>query len=93
MLNFLLNFLPTVAGVFLGIGYIPQIYKTYTTKDVTNLSLSFWIILNIALSLLVINAVVVFITSGVWGYMVTESFNESLAAVMLIMVVKYKTPA
>lgn len=88
--HFLLNLLPTIAGVLLGICYIPQIIKTYKTKDVSSMSLSFWIILNFALSFLVVNSVVVFKTSGVWGYMVTEIFNEGLAFVMLAMVIKYR---
>lgn len=87
---FLLNLLPTIAGVILGICYIPQIIKTYKTKNVDNISLSFWIILNIALSLLVVNALAIFITTGVWGYLVTEIFNELLAFVMLVLVAKYR---
>lgn len=90
MINFLLNLLPTIAGILLGICYIPQIAKTYRTKDVESMSTAFWIILNFALTFLVINAVVVFMTSGVWGYMVTEVFNEGLALVTLIMVLKYR---
>lgn len=88
--NFLLNLLPSIAGVILGICYIPQIIKTIKTKNVEGVSLSFWAILNVALTLLVINSIVVFNTTGVWGYMVTEIFNEGLALVMLILVVKYK---
>lgn len=90
MTPFLLNILPTIAGIFLGICYIPQIIKTLRTKDVKSLSLPFWIILNIALVFLVINAIVVFRTTGVWGYLVTETFNEGLALVMLILVLKYR---
>ncbi|HLO11571.1 MAG TPA: PQ-loop domain-containing transporter [Pseudoneobacillus sp.] len=89
-MNFLLNLLPTIAGVILGICYIPQIVKTLKTKNVEGMSLPFWVLLNIALTLLVINAFVVFTTSGVWGYLVTEIFNEVLALVMLILVVKYR---
>jgi hypothetical protein len=37
-----------------------------------------------------VNAIVVFLTSGVWGYMVTELFNEGLAFVTLMMVLKYR---
>jgi uncharacterized protein with PQ loop repeat len=90
MINFLLNLLPTIAGVLLGICYIPQIRMTYRTKNVEGMSLAFWIILNFALSFLVVNAIVVFLTSGVWGYMVTELFNEGLAFVTLMMVLKYR---
>lgn len=90
MTNFLLNLLPTIAGILLGICYIPQLIKTYNTKDVRSMSTAFWIILNIALTFLAINAYVVFATSGVWGYAVTETFNEGLALVQLIMVLKYR---
>jgi uncharacterized protein with PQ loop repeat len=90
MTNFLLNLLPTIAGILLGICYIPQLFKTYKTKDVRSMSTAFWIILNVALTFLAINAYVVFATSGVWGYAVTETFNEGLALVQLIMVLKYR---
>lgn len=93
MENFLLNLLPSIAGILLGICYIPQIVKTIKTKDVSSMSLSFWVILNFALTFLLINSIVVFITSDyeVWGYMATEIFNEGLALVMLILVLKYRT--
>jgi uncharacterized protein with PQ loop repeat len=90
MIQFLLNILPTIAGILLGVCYIPQIMKTYKTKDVSSMSLSFWIILNCALLCLVVNAEVVFLTKGVWGLIATEVFNEGLALVMLIMVLKYR---
>jgi uncharacterized protein with PQ loop repeat len=90
MIQFLLNILPTIAGILLGVTYIPQIMKTYKTKDVSSMSLSFWIILNCALLCLVVNAEVVFLTKGVWGLIATEVFNEGLALVMLIMVLKYR---
>lgn len=93
MTNFLLNLLPTIAGILLGICYIPQLIKTYKTKDVKSMSTAFWIILNVALTFLAINAYVVFATSGVWGYAVTETFNEGLALVQLIMVLKYRNRA
>lgn len=87
---FLLNHIATIAGVLLGICYIPQIVKTYKTKNVDGMSVSFWAILNLALICLVINSIVVFQVTGAWGYMVTEIFNEGLAFVMLLMVIKYR---
>jgi uncharacterized protein with PQ loop repeat len=86
--HFLLNLLPTIAGVLLGICYIPQIVTTVKTKNVDGISLQFWIILNFALSFLVINAYVVWKVSDAWGYLVTECFNLGLALVMLILVIK-----
>lgn len=90
MNQFLLNLLPTIAGVLLGVTYIPQIVKTVKTKDVEGMSLAFWIILVIALLMLAVNALAVFVQTGVWGYLVTETFNSGLAIVMLILVIKYR---
>lgn len=90
MENFLINLLPSIAGILLGICYIPQIKKTYQIKNVEGMSLAFWSVLNVALTFLVINSIVVFLTTGYWGYMVTEFFNEGLALIMLILVLKYR---
>lgn len=91
MSEFLLNILPSIATVFLVAAYIPQVVKTYRTKDVSGVSLPFWVFINIALSAMLINAITIFIKFGTWGYMVTEIFNEGLAFVMLVMMLKYRT--
>lgn len=88
--NFLLNGIASVATFFLVFAYIPQMVRTYRTKDVTGISLQFWIIMNAALTLMLINSVVIFIAHGTWGYMVTEAFNEGMAAIILGMVLKYR---
>lgn len=88
--EFLLNLLPTIGGIILGICYIPQIVKTVKTKDVTGMSLYFWIILSVALLILTVNALAIFIITGVWGYLVTEIFNLGLTLTMLILVGKYR---
>lgn len=90
MNEFLLNYLPTLATIFLVAAYIPQVIKTFKTKDVTGVSLPFWVLINIALTCLLINAFVIFIKFGTYGYLVAELFNEGLALVMLIMVIKYR---
>lgn len=90
MNDFMLNLLPSIAGILLGMCYLPQIYKTYKTKNVDGMSLAFWVLLNLALLCLVANSIKVYALTGGWGYMVTEIFNESLAFVMLVMVFKYK---
>lgn len=86
----LLDYLPIAATVFLTVCYLPQIIKTYRTKDVSGISLPFWVFLNVALSLMLVNSIVIFIEFGTWGYMVTEILNEGLAFVMLVMVLRYK---
>lgn len=90
MKEFLLNILPTVAGTVLAFAYCPQILQTYKTKDVTNISLLFWVLISTALVMLLINAIVVFYYTGVWGYMLVEIFNAGLALVMLYLVLKYR---
>lgn len=88
--TFLLDYLPIAASVFLTVCYLPQIIKTYRTKDVSGISLPFWVFLNVALSLMLVNSIVIFIEFGTWGYMVTEIINESLAFIMLVMVLRYR---
>jgi uncharacterized protein with PQ loop repeat len=90
MLNFLLNLLPSLAGIVLAFCYIPQIRTTRKTKDVSGIDLRFWVILDIALAMLFINSIVVFLQFGTWGYMVTEAFNLGLALVMTTLVLKYR---
>lgn len=90
MSNFLLNLLPSIAGIVLAFCYVPQIITTIKTKDVSGMDIRFWLILDIALLFLTINAITVFIVHGTWGYMVTELFNLGLAIVVTILVLKYR---
>jgi uncharacterized protein with PQ loop repeat len=92
MMNFLINFLPSLAGIVLAFCYVPQIRTTLRSKDVSGIDLRFWIILDIALAMLFTNAVVIFINSGfkIWGYMATEAFNLGLAIVVTVLVIKYR---
>ncbi|AYP68302.1 PQ loop repeat protein [Bacillus phage vB_BcoS-136] len=90
MIGILLNVIPIIATVFLIICYFPQIIKTYKTKDVTGISLSFFVMLNIALTLLLVNSILLFTVNGNFGYVVTYIFNEGLAFIMLVFVLKYR---
>ncbi|MBU8845740.1 hypothetical protein KNR15_20470 [Alkalihalobacillus gibsonii] len=90
MINFLLNWLPVLGTVFLTICYLPQIRKTFVTKDVNGMSVLFWLSLNVALIFMLVNAIMIFIKFGTWGTMITEALNEALALIMLIMVLKYR---
>lgn len=87
---FLLNILPQIGTLLIGLMYIPQIIKTHKSKDVTGMSLWFWIMLVCALSVLTVNATVVFITFGTFGFLITEAVNLTLAVVVLIQVLKYR---
>ena len=86
---FLMNILPTFAAPLLLAGYIPQIIKTYKTKDVTGISKSFWVMLSTALACVLIAQITAFVTVGTWGLMVKEIINFIPAFAMMIMVLKY----
>jgi MtN3 and saliva related transmembrane protein len=90
MIETLLNVIPLIATIFLVICYFPQLHKTWKTKDVTGISLSFFVMLNIALSLLLVNSVLLYTINGNFGYVVTYIFNEGLAFIMLIFILKYR---
>lgn len=90
MSGFLLDIVPSIATVFLVAAYIPQVVKTFRTKDVSGVSLPFWVLINVALSLLLINAITIYVKFGTFGYLVAEAFNEGLAFVMLVMVLVYR---
>lgn len=87
---FLLNVLPQVGTLLIGAMYIPQILKTHKTKDVSGMSMAFWIMLVIALSVLTVNATTIFVMFGTFGFLITEIVNLSLAVIVLIQVLKYK---
>jgi uncharacterized protein with PQ loop repeat len=85
----LLDILPMGATFFLTACYLPQIVKTYKIKNVDSMAVSFWVMLNIALTLLLTNAFAIWDLFGTWGYLVTETLNEGLALVTLGQVLYY----
>jgi uncharacterized protein with PQ loop repeat len=90
MMYFLLNILPQIGTFLIGAMYIPQVLKTYKTKDVRSMSLLFWIMLVIALSTMTANAIVVFIVYHTYGLLITEAVNLVLALIVLIQVLLYR---
>lgn len=90
MIWFLLNVLPMIATIQLIYAYLPQIHKSYITKDVTGIASGFWWNISIALLLMTINALTQFIVYGNFGYLITEVVNLTLAGTMLILVLKYR---
>lgn len=90
MIETLLNIIPIVATAFLVICYIPQVVHTFKTKEVEDISLLFFVMLNIALTLLLINSILLYTQNGNFGYVVTYIFNEGLAFTMLVMILKYR---
>lgn len=90
MTAFLENHIANIATFFLVIAYLPQVIKTFKSKNVVGISLPFWVLINIALTCLLINAIFVFLQYGTYGYLIAEAFNESLAFIMLVMVLRYR---
>ncbi|EOO11356.1 PQ-loop repeat-containing protein [Bacillus cereus] len=90
MEKLLLELVPIIATVFLSICYIPQIVKNYKTKDVSSISLWFWVLLNIALTLMFTNAFMIYNKFGTYGYLITETFNLGLAMIVLVQVFIYR---
>lgn len=86
----LLELIPLLATVFLTICYVPQIVRNYKTKDVSSISLWFWILLSISLALLWTNAFMIFQAFNTFGYLITETINLGLALVVLVQVVIYR---
>lgn len=87
---FLLNVLPQIATVLIGIMYIPQIIHTYKTKDVKGIALSFWVLLVMALSVNTVNAITIYTTSGIFGALVTQGVNLILAVIVFLQIAYYK---
>lgn len=90
MFDIMLEVVPLLATVVLAVTYVPQIVKNYKTKDVSSISILFWILLSISLGLLWINSLMIFIAFGTFGYLVTETINLGLAIVVLIQVIIYR---
>ena len=90
MIENLLNVLPIVATFFLVACYLPQLIHTLKTKEVEDISLTFFAMLNVALTLLLINSILLYTQNGNFGYVVTYIFNEGLALAMLILILKYR---
>lgn len=81
--DFMLNNVSILIGVLLGIAYVPQIVEIFKKRTAKGLNIDFIIILNCALTTALMNSVYVMLNSGIWGYLVIEVINESLALFVL----------
>ena len=85
----LLNIVPMFAIPLLTLGYIPQLIKTYRTKDVRGISKAFWVMLSGALFCVLVAQVTSFVVYGTWGLMLKEIINFIPAFAMMVMVFLY----
>lgn len=89
--TFVVNIIPSIAGILLAICYTPQLIRTFKTKNVESFSLKFWIILDIALLCFVINALsLLALGSGSYGYLFAELLNLTMSMALTIMIIKYR---
>lgn len=84
------NVLPHLATLFITLTYLPQIYKTYKTKSVEDISMGFWTLLNLFLICMWTNSIFSWIDSGNFGYFLTETINFGLALVVFSQMIIYK---
>ena len=84
------NIINTIGAIFLIASYVPQIMMLLKSKNSDNLSPKFWVILNIGMTGLLINMIIVGAGAFVIG---TQVINILLAIWVLILVLKYKKRA
>lgn len=72
--------------------YVPQLYLTYSTKNVEGQSTQFWVVLSLALALITIIQVDILKGSEEkkYGALVFQGLNLILAVAMLIAVVIFR---
>lgn len=70
---------PIVASCVIVPAYLPQAIKTQRLKDVSGISIWFWILINIFLLCMWLNSLGAWIYDGRLGYFITETLNWSFA--------------
>lgn len=92
MTTFILEYLPLVATLLVMACYVPQIRKIQKEKEVAvkGMAWGYWVMINMALVLMLINSVAMFIKYGTYGYMIKEIFDVALCSTVLILMVKHK---
>ncbi|HLM83978.1 MAG TPA: PQ-loop domain-containing transporter [Candidatus Bathyarchaeia archaeon] len=82
----MIQFIGYLAGAILAIALIPQVYKSYTTKSTTDISLGWSIILVIGLSLYLAYGIGI----GQMPIIVMNSIEDFLAILVLVAKLIYK---
>ena len=65
---------------------LPQVYKTLKTKSVEDLSLTFYVILSMGITLGLIYSVSI----GVWIYVIGGTLSLLVSVILIIFILKYK---
>lgn len=89
MKNKIMNIISALATGLMAYSYIPQLWLTYSTKNVEGQSTQFWVLLT--LSLLLINIIQIDLLKGSeekkYGALVFQALNLILAVAMLVGVI------
>ena len=89
--KFLLDILPSVGIVAMISSYVPQLWLTYTTQNVSGQSPTFWLLLSIAL-ISTVGQQVGSIRGGLKSYtgLIFQSINLLCALAMLVAMIIFK---
>ena len=89
MKNKIMHIISLLATGFMAYSYVPQLWLTYSTKNVEGQSTQFWVLLT--LSLLLINIIQIDLLKGSeekkYGALVFQALNLILAGAMLVGVI------
>lgn len=85
----LLTWLPVASLFILGFSYFPQLYLTFSTQNVEGQSVTFWILLSLALLITVGQQIGMIKYRGAKSYvgLISQSLNLILAVAMLVGVI------
>ena len=81
------NLINTLGAFFLIASYLPQITMLLKTKNSNGMSVSFWVILIIGMTGLLINMIISGASLMVW---LTQAINILLAVIVLVLVLRYR---
>lgn len=80
---------PLIASCVIVPAYLPQAIKTQISKNVSGISLWFWILINIFLLCMWTNSLGALIYDGRLGYFITETLNWAFAIWVLVQVIVF----
>ena len=75
----------TIAGILIVVCYIPQVWHTIRTRDVSGVSLGMYVTLTIGVGLWVVYAIML----ELWPLMIANMLSESMIVAMLIMKIAF----
>lgn len=89
-LTVLFNLLQLIGGIILSVGYLPQIYKTYKTKSVEDLSTAYYFNIFLGVGLMEAYAIFSAIHGVAYMFLVTNTIAWACCTSMLVLTVKYR---